>query len=365
VRLRTCLAVELCLGAALLGGAGLGAVRGVHAAAGYLDDTEAEAATIEPEAPREAIAPVVPLGAARLREAIVAPKLGTVFPAADEELLAPLRSSPLVKVKINGGGTSLSLRLDFADGSRANFKAEQTFFQSNPRKEIAAYRLDRLLGIGHVAPAFARAFTVDELLGALEPAQRGWGTQKILDVIEPHNGRIAGEVQWWIPDIIDAKIEGERVDMDDGIVRWRRYLRAGSTIPDDAVEMTRQISDVILFDFVIDNVDRWTLSNTKGTPDGHVLYFMDNTLSFTPYPQGLPKSSLYLHRAEKFSRRLVARLRALTRDEVATALADHGALGALCTDEELDAILGRRDAAIAYIDRLIAEHGEQEVLAFP
>ena len=362
MRLRTCLAVELCVGAALLGGTGVGAVYGARAAAGYLDDTEAEAATIEPGPSRAGVAP---LASAHLDERAIAPTLGTVFPKSDEELLAPLRSSPLVKVKINGGGTSLSLRLDFADGARASFKAEQTFFQSNPRKEIAAYRLDRLLGIGHVAPAIARAFTVDELLGALEPGQRGWGTQKILDAIEPRGGRIAGEVQWWIPDIIDAQVEGQRVDMDEGIVLWRRYLRAGNRIPDDAMEMSRQISDVILFDFVIDNVDRWTLSNTKGTPDGHVLYFMDNTLSFTPYPQGLPKSTIYLHRAEKFSRRLVARLRSLTRDEVATALADHGALGALCTDEELDAILGRRDAALAYIDRLIALHGEQEVLAFP
>jgi hypothetical protein len=362
VRLRTCLAVELCAGAVLLGGAGLGAVIGARAAAGYFADTEAEAATIAPGPVREAL---TPLAAAHLRVDTIAPTLGTVFPLADDDLLAPLRTSPLTKVKVNFGGTSLSLRLDFADGSRASFKAEQTFFQSNPRKEIAAYRLDRLLGIGHVAPAFARAFTVDDLLGALEPQQRGWGTQKILDAIEPHGGRIAGEVQWWIPDIIDAQIQGERVDMDEGIVLWHRYLHAGNRIPDDAREMAHQISDVILFDFVIDNVDRWTLSNTKGSPDGHVLYFMDNTLSFTPYRQGLPKSSIYLHRAEKFSRRLVARLRALGRDELAKALADNGALGPLCTDEEIDAILGRRDAAMAYIDRLIAQHGEEEVLVFP
>ena len=42
------------------------------------------------------------------------------------------------------------------------------------------------------------------------------------------NSVVSGECQWWIPDIIDAKIEGERVDMDEGIVRWHRYLRAGA-----------------------------------------------------------------------------------------------------------------------------------------
>jgi hypothetical protein len=354
--------VELCVGAALLGTLGAGAVVGVRAGAGYLADTEAAAATLEPVAPHDA---VERLAWARLHVDTAAPKLGTVFPKADADLLAPLRTSRLVRVKLNHGGTSLSLRLDFEDGARAAFKPEQTFFQSNPRKEIAAYRIDRLLGIGHVAPAIARAFTIDELVAAVDPSQRGWGTQKMLDEIVAHGGKVAGEVQWWIPEIIDAQIEGERVDMDEGIVRWRRYLKAGAPIPDDAVEMARQISDVILFDFVIDNVDRWTLSNTKGTPDGHVLYFMDNTLSFTPYPTGLPKSHIYLHRAEKFSRRLVARLRSLGRDEVERALEDHGALGALLSPDEVTALLARRDAALAYIDDLIARHGEAEVLAFP
>ena len=37
------------------------------------------------------------------------------------------------------------------------FKPEQTFPQSDPRREIAAYRIDRLLRINHVAPAKAIA----------------------------------------------------------------------------------------------------------------------------------------------------------------------------------------------------------------
>ena len=103
MRLRTCLAVELCAGAALVVGAGAGAVVGVRAATGYLADTEAEAATIAPTATTHA--PVTPLRGAQLHVGATAPRLGTVFPAADEDLLEPLRTSPLVKVKLNGGGT--------------------------------------------------------------------------------------------------------------------------------------------------------------------------------------------------------------------------------------------------------------------
>jgi hypothetical protein len=357
------LAVELVVGLGLLGGAGVGGLYAVRAAGEYLADTEAAAATAEPAS--RAAEPLERLAAPRLEVVPAAPRLGTVFPDADEKLLAPLRTAKLTRVKLNHGGTSLSMRLDFEGGGRAAFKPEQTFFQSNPRYEVAAYRLDRLLGIGHVAPAFSREFTVEELVAALDPSQRGWGEQKMLEAMEPKNGHIAGEVQWWIPEIIDATIQGIRVDETEGVVRWHRYLRAGATIPPEAYEMARQLSDVILFDFVIDNVDRWTLSNTKGSPDGHVLYFMDNTLSFTTFSEGLPKSQVYLRRAEKFSRRLVTRLRALTRTELEHALADRGPLGPLLSPDEVGAVLGRRDAAMAYIDRLIAEHGEDEVLAFP
>lgn len=362
MRLGSCILVELVVGAGLVAGVGVGGVYGLRAAGSYLAATERAAMASTAERPVRAIEPV---SAGRLAVATPAPTIGTVFPADDLALLAPLRSSPLVRVKLNHGGTSLSLRLDFADGSRAAFKPEQTFYQSNPRREIAAYRVDRLLGLGHVPPAFARTFTLDELIKAVDVSQRGFGEARLRDEIVAHRGLVAGEVSWWIPEIIDARIQNERVDMDEGIVRWHRYLRAGTEVPPDALAMARQVSDVLLFDFLIDNVDRWTLSNTKGSPDGRVLYFMDNTLSFSPFRNGRTKSHLYLHRAQKFSRRLVDRLRRLTIDEVRAVIHDDGPLGDLVTPPELDALMARRDAALAYIDGLIAEHGEAQILAFP
>jgi len=365
VRLRTCIGVELLVGATLLGGASVGVVWGARAAGGYLAATE-KAAFAEPAPPPAAPrAEILPAPAAHLAVVTTAPQTGTVFAQSDQAMLAPLRDAKLVEVKLNHGGTSLSLRLDFDDGARAAFKPEQTFEQSNPRREIAAYRMDRLLGIGHVAPAFAREFAVSDLLAAVDSEQMPWGAAKIQDAIIAHDGKVAGEVSWWIPEIIDAKIQGLRVDMTDGVVTWHRYLRAGEPIPDDAYEMARQLSDLILFDFLIDNVDRWSMSNTKGSPDGHTLYFMDNTLSFSNFAHGRTKSHLYLHRVEKFSRSLVTRLRHLKKRDVVRALADDGPLGPLVTSEEIAAVMSRRDAALAYIDGLIAEHGADQVLVFP
>ena len=121
-----------------------------------------------------------------------------------------------------------------------------------------------------------------------------------------------------------------------------------------------------LFDFVIDNTDRWTGNNAKLSDDGKVLYFMDNTLAFGTNPRGHQKTMLYLQRAQTFSRRLVSRLRALDRAHLDAVLAaDRGDFDALLTDAEVTALLARRDVALAYVDGLIATHGEDKVLAFP
>src|SRR5687768_5121913 len=88
----------------------------------------------------------------------------TIFGKSDSELLEPLGDGTVTKIKLNRGGTSLSLRLDFSNGTRAAFKPEQTFPQSDPRREIAAYRIDRLLGIGHVAPCKPIAIPYKELI---------------------------------------------------------------------------------------------------------------------------------------------------------------------------------------------------------
>jgi hypothetical protein len=392
VRLRTCVLLELMVGASTLTGVGFGAVFGVGELRHYvaLRESTAVAATArsavlpaEPPAPPVATEPpsapvavpeppaavatteVAPPAVAAAEPA--APPITNVFGIADEELLAPVRTGTVTKVKLNRGGTSLSLRLDFDTGGRAAFKPEQVFAHSNPRKEIAAYRLDRLLGLGRVPPAEARRFAVDELKSALDPSMRGTLTERLAHDAVDRDGTITGEVSWWVPVLTDARIREFRIDETDGIVSWRRLLRAGATLPERDRGMVTQIADMVLFDFLIDNLDRWSGSNTKASPDGKTLYFMDNTMSFSVNREGHEKSKQYLRRCQTFSRRLVARLRVLDETQIREALAPvaDGPLASLLTGNEIAALLGRRDAALAYIDDLIGQHGEATILAFP
>jgi len=362
VRLGTCIALELVVAAGAIGGLYLGIGRATELAGGYLAGGEAEAATIEAVVP-----PRVPerLPGAYLR---VAPRpIENVFGAPDGELLAPLGAAPVVRVKANHGGTSLSLRLDFANGSRAAFKPEQIHPQSDPRREIAAYRIDRLLGIGHVPPAKPIAIPVAELLAAVEPAYRGYIATRLSDEAIARGGVLRGELSWWVPEIKLAKLGRHRIDEREGRELWTQWLQAGARIPDEMRPMVEQIAAVILFDVLIDNPDRWSGSNTEMSPDGKTLFFMDNTMSFSIFSMGHETNLGALRRIEVFPRRLVARLRGLTEDEIVEALrvTDHHGLAPLLSPAEVRAIISRRDNILRYIDELIANLGEDAVLALP
>lgn len=348
------------MAAGAVGGTWFAASRGTELVRSYMHGHEAVAATpaLSPAATLE------PLERSDL--AIARPAPDTVFGAPDQELLAPVAATPLTRVKLNHGGSSLSLRLEFASGARAAFKPLQIHPQSDPRREIAAYRIDRMLGIGHVPPAKSAVFAVDDVIAAIEPANRALAAARITDEAIAKRGKLYGEVSWWIPDIKLVRLDGHGIDEPEGQLAWSGYLQAGAVMPAEHQAMLAQIATAILFDLLIDNSDRWSGNNTQGSLDNRILYFMDNTLSFSTHTIGHATNLSKLYKIQVFPRALVARLRALTAELVEAALGgDDELLGPLLTRAEIRAIIARRDHFLEYIDRLIAELGEDAVLALP
>lgn len=285
----------------------------------------------------------------------------------DDVLVAPLRTRDVVRARFNRGGSSVSLRVDFAGGGRASFKPDQTNMQSVPRKEVAAYRVNRMLGLSSVAPCVARELPRAQIVAALDADDRWLMPRFDAEVTGVHGpDLVSGSLAWWIPEIVDAKIDGYAIDSTDGVVSWKRYLTVGEPIPYEARMILPQISNLVVFDFLINNVDRWSGSNVKGSPDGRWLYFMDNALSFGLQDQGTFHTQTYLERSQKFSRSLYGALVALDADSLHTEMTiDAGPYDALLTDVEIESMLKRRDFVVAYIDSLIAQYGREQVLVFP
>ncbi|MDX2090263.1 MAG: hypothetical protein SFX73_20555 [Kofleriaceae bacterium] len=360
MRLGTCVALELCVAVGATGAVYVGVGRATELAGRYLEARPAAAATVGTTRPMQ-------LPHAHLDVRTEVPRVDSVFGATDAELLAPLGDAKVTALKLNRGGTSLSLRLDFANGARAAFKPEQTHPQSDPRREIAAYRIDRLLGLGRVPPAKATSIAVADLLEATQPSHRTFVAERLAEEAIARGGMLRGELSWWVPDIKLATLGKHRIDEDEGRLLWRNYLKQGATIPEDERAMVAQISAIILYDVLIDNPDRWTGSNTVMSPDGAILYFMDNTMSFSRFAFGHERNVLNLRRMERFPRGLVDKLRALTLEQVEKALVvedDHG-LGPLLQPDEVAAILARRDNLLKHVDKMVEEYGEAAVYAFP
>jgi hypothetical protein len=284
----------------------------------------------------------------------------------DEILLEPLLRAPIKRVKYNRGGSSISLRLDFEGGWRAAFKPDQTNEQTVPRKEIAAYRMSRLLGLESVSPAVGRAFPLKELVDKMDDASRDMVPRVLEQTIVDPAGMVSGELSWWIPVILDAKLEGQPIDSIDGMTAWHKYLTIGAAEPYSGRSLLPQVSSMVAFDYLINNSDRWSGSNAKSSTDGKTLFFMDNTLSFGPVPEGSPKVRALLEHVQKFSRGLLRRLRALEEADVQAAMAaNRGPYLRLLSDTEIAAVMFRRERLIQYVDGLIADHGESEVLCYP
>jgi len=357
MRIGAYLLLEMTLAGLLLGVGGWQAVRGLmvlqHSWAGW-------SALRQPD--REVKVPTreeLPAVRDDLRLALEAS--GTFLGMSDDLLLTRMRTQPPTRFKLNRGGSSLSFRVDFADGSRGAFKPLQTNLQSMPRKEVAAYRLNRLLGLNAVPPAVPRSFALRDVLSHLHPESEVAAPRIQAETIVDAAGLTRGEVSYWIPVIKESGL-----DTPAGREQSSAWLAQSAPFPNEAdARRAVQVSNLAVFDFLISNPDRYSGGNMKSSADGQVLYFMDNTMSFFVEPQGGDRTRGWLVATQRFSRSLVQALSRLDARAVAELSRDEGAPETLLTPAEQEALLSRRDVVERHVASLIATYGRAAVLCFP
>lgn len=257
------------------------------------------------------------------------------------------------------GTSSIVFRATLQADFDAAFKSSS---EKRPRAhaaEVAAYRLARLLGMDNVPPAITRRFTSETMRSRLIPAS-AWS--ELRSWIGEDAGQVTGAAIYWIADIQESGI-----DTRAGARRYAEWLKHDGVIKDDERMLARDVSNMVAFDCLIGNWDRWSGGNTKGDASGRRLYIRDHDVAFPGrLSEELQRRILdRLTPVERFSAGFVTALRQLTRERFEAELALDPAGASLMEGRQIAGMLDRREAVLSHVDALIALRGADSVLVFP
>jgi hypothetical protein len=228
------------------------------------------------------------------------PNCSKVWVGREAEYEEYLRTAPVAKVEEIGKGVTRPKRVEFAPGGlvrRAAWKPLRPGFHNgywdSYKAELAAYELDKILGLQMIPPAVERR--IDDELGA---------------------------VVLWVEDVHPWKLDQPVAGPDQ--VAWNR-----------------QVVTMKMFDSLIANIDR-----NQGNliyDNGFHLVLIDHSRAFTPKKDLVSRPTrIYKALWEKFA--------ALTPEELAP-------LEPLVGKREVRAILERRDRMGEEVARLQKEKG--------
>jgi hypothetical protein len=259
---------------------------------------------------------------------VFAPATVVAQPAAAltaEQQLAFLRSAEVTASRPIGKGVTGSMRLTLSDGALAHDAAFQSIedratpqdlargrrragelhFADSYKFNIAAYELARLLGLGHMMPA---------------TVERRWKGQ-------------VGSLTWWVDDVLMDEAEREKTN----------------TQPPSVLAFQRQRQTMFVFAELLHDTDR-NKGNVVYTKDWRVI-MIDFTRAFR-IERRLRSPNLL----QQCDRELLARLKALTEDEVRKATSGY------LTGNEVAGVMARRRLIVERYESLVKQRGESVVL---
>lgn len=218
-----------------------------------------------------------------------------------------LESAEVVEVEDVGSGVTKPRKVTLQQGDvvfNAAYKpikrGRHHGFWESYQAEVAAYLLDRMLGLDMIPPTIERRVESD-----------------------------MGSLQFWVPDChLYKEVEG-------------KFAMTPA--------FSQQVSRMKMFDNLIYNADR---------NSGNFLVDAENNIVLIDHSRAFidRKDLLDKWLPAQFDRRLVEGIKALDEE----TLKEH--LGELLMGGQINAILERRDKLLEHLDRLIAEKGERAVL---
>jgi len=260
------------------------------------------------------------------------------------------------------GSTSTVFRMRLRGPIDGAFKTATKARPLGPADEVAAYRVARCLHLDNVPPVVSRDLPLRTLQARLEAESADKWPEIAERLIVTGDGMVRGAAIYWVKDLSD-------LGLGEGAARTTvlRWLRGDGPLPEAKRPLARTLSDMLAFDYLIANADRWSGDNVKGDAAGSRVYIRDHDLAFgNQSPSQHRKQWSVVSRVERFSRAFYGDLRRLSRGCIERELLEdpRGESGELLSDRQVRAVLDRKQALVSHVQALIAERGERDVLVF-
>lgn len=257
------------------------------------------------------------------------------------------------------GHTSVVFKLLLSSGKKAAWKPNAKKVKGRYKGEVAAFRLAEALGIANVPPACIRV--LDARAAAAVLAQSDEASTLFADEVIVEQGKVYGAFIPWIDGLSFWPIEKEPLKTEA-----RAWLGAGKPIPAAKVDLARQASMLVAFDFITGNWDRYSGENVGLDPTGRHVLFIDNDAAFM---EGPPKAQLARNKAlldgtDRFSRTFVAGARKLDAERLAAVFGEEAPGRPLLSAAVTASVARRIEELVAIVDAKIARRGETETLYF-
>lgn len=267
----------------------------------------------------------------------------------EERILAALRTAAIASSR-NVGNTSVNLRCDLEGDIDGGYKPSEARHVHHWRAEIAAFRVNQLLGLERVPPALFRRVPMSQI-----PGGAGLGLRLVAGVSR-------GAMIYWVP-----VLHRSGIFSGSELTRWTNLLQVGTPLSEADRTRAEDISTLVVFDYLIGNWDRWHGTNTLTDGRGRMVYRDNNGGFLDPLPAARHEMILaFLQRVQRFSRTVIDRARALTLIDLQRAIApDADGPEPLLSESQLRGVLRRRDTLVQYVDALVSIHGAEEVFYFP
>ena len=294
----------------------------------------------------------------------------------DERWRNSLATEDVVRIEKGHGGRSLAFKLTLADGRQGYYKPAQSFSAAHWYSEIAAYYLDRELGLGRVPPTVGRAIYWPRLRHVAN------GDRRIDEVEVQEDHTVRGAFIGWIDGSVPRWVLGQnwerwiRIDRELAITPYQRPRDyrglLNSTFPFEETEVATfpeakesprpgraaELSDLILFDFLTSNVDRWGggFTNLRLQGPRGPLIFLDNGAGFWLGRNRLGLMDARLEALQRFRKTTVDALQAFDSERFRRRM-QTDPLHPFLTEQQISGVEQRRLAALNHINAMYARFG--------